>query len=281
MTRDSQRVADATQPTGIQPVVAMLCTLGMEPFLSNAIQGILRAGIDGGEILVGCPNNALGSVKSVTNLYSDRIQIVSTRQLSENEEELQGYSGFGSPSFNDISWKKIFFIRKLIEIHPHVIYADLDIGWIRNPLHYLSEVAMAYPMAFQTEGLARFPPALCCGFASFARSERTVAFLDALIEFNAGQIDGEKLLDDQAACQRLIENDPTWLRDIYCLPEALFPNGLGYRNLQEASERPCTMEGELLPFLFHANWTIGYENKRKLLVSTGTWLLDDIAPKSS
>jgi hypothetical protein len=278
MTRDSQRVTDATQPTDIQPVVAMFCTRGMEPFLSNAIQGILRTGIDAGQILVGCPNNALRSVKAVADLYSERIQIISTQQLSENEEEMQGYSGFGSSSFNDISWKKIFFIRELIEIHPHVIYADLDIGWIRNPLHYLSEVAMAYPMAFQTEGLARFPPALCCGFASFARSERTIAFLDALIEFYAGQVDSETRLDDQAACQRLIENDLTWLRDIYCLPEALFPNGLGYRNLQNAGDRPCPMEGELLPFLFHANWTIGYENKRKLLVGTGTWLLDDIPP---
>jgi Nucleotide-diphospho-sugar transferase len=271
-------VTDATQPTDIRSVVALFCTRGMEAFLSNAIQGMVRAGIDPSQILVGCPNNAIGSVKIVTDLYSDRIQIISTQQLSENEEEMQGYSGFGSPSFNDISWKKIFFIRQLIEIHPHVIYADLDIGWVRNPLHYLSEVATTYPIAFQTEGLARFPPALCCGFASFARSERTIAFLDALIEFNASQVDSEKRLDDQAACQRLIENDRTWLRAIYCLPEALFLNGLGYRNLQDAGERPCTMEGELLPFLFHANWTIGYENKRKLLVSTGTWLLDDIPP---
>jgi hypothetical protein len=274
-------VTDATRPAGIQPVVAMFCTLGMEAFLSNAIQGILRTGIDAGQILVGCPNNALGSVKAVTDLHSERIQIISTQQLSENEEAMQGYSGFGSPSFNDISWKKIFFIRKLIEIHPHVIYADLDIGWIRNPLHYLSEVAMAYPMAFQTEGLARFPPAICCGFASFARSQRTIAFLDALIEFNASQVDSEKRLDDQAACQRLIENDLTWLHDIYCLPEALFLNGLGYRNVQNVGARPCTMEGELLPFLFHANWTVGYENKRKLLIGTGTWLLDDIPPTSS
>jgi hypothetical protein len=35
------------------------------------------------------------------------------------------------------------------------------------------------------------------------------------------------------------------------------------------------MEGELWPFLFHANWTIGTDNKRKLLFSTGSWLLTD------
>jgi len=249
----------------------------MEEFLSNTIQGILRTGVEPGQILVGCPNNALGSVKDVVEQHSDQIRTISTPQLSENQDEMERYSSFGSPFFHDISWKKIFLIRQLIEIHPHVIYSDIDIGWIRNPLHYLSQVALAYPMAFQTEGLARFPPALCSGFASFARSERTIAFLDALIAFNAGQVDSEKRLDDQAFCQQLVENDPAWLRDIYCLPEALFLNGLGYRTLQDAREPPAHMEGELLPFVFHANWTIGSENKRKLLASTGTWLLEGSA----
>jgi Nucleotide-diphospho-sugar transferase len=270
-------VTDATQPADIRPVIALFCTRGMEAFLSNAIQGILRTGIEPSQILVGCPNNALESVKGVIDLYSDQIRTISNPLLTKNEDEMESYSSFGSQAFHDISWKKIFFIRQLIEIHPHVVYSDIDIAWIRNPLHYLSQVALAYPMAFQTEGLARFPPALCSGFASFVRCERTIAFLDAMIEFNAGQADSEKRLDDQAVSQQLVENDPAWLRDIYCLPEALFPNGLGYRNLQNAGEPPAHMEGELLPFVFHANWTIGFENKRKLLASTGTWLLEDIA----
>ena len=268
-------MTSAVHPTDVRPVVALFCTRGMETFLSNAIQGILQVGIDASQILVGCPNNALSSVKSVAGRHSDQIQIISTQKLSENEAELASYASFGSRSFTDISWKKIFFIRELIELHQHVIYADLDISWIRNPLPYLSQVAKVYPIAIQTEGLPRFPPALCCGFASFARSERTIAFLDALIEFDSAQLDRDARLDDQVACQRLIENDDTWLHDIYCLPEVLFLNGLGYRNLQHAGESPCRMEAELLPFLFHANWTIGIDNKRKLLATTGTWLLGD------
>jgi hypothetical protein len=265
----------AAPPTDTRAVVALLCTRGMEAFLSNALEGMLRVGIDPGQILVGCPNNARRSVKSVTRLYSDQIRIVSTPKLSENEAELQKYSSFGSSSFTDLSWKKLAFVRDLIELHPHVIYADLDISWIRNPLPYLSEVAAVYPIAIQTEGLPRFPPALCCGFASFVKSERTIAFLDALVAFDSAQSGSDDRLDDQAACQRLVENDATWLHDIFCLPEALFLNGLGYRSLKNAGEQPCAMEAELLPFLFHANWTLGIENKRKLLTDTGTWLLGD------
>jgi hypothetical protein len=268
-------MAGAVYPSDFRPVIALFCTRGMEEFLSNAIEGILRVGIDPGQIVVGCPNNAFGSVNCVTGLHSDQIQVISTQKLSENEAALEKYSSFGSRSFTDISWKKIFFIRELIELHPQVIYADLDISWIRNPLPYLSKVASVYPIAIQTEGLPRFPPAFCCGFASFAKSERAIAFLDGLIEFDSAQFNSDNRLDDQVACQQLVENDLTWLRDIYCLPEALFLNGLGYRNLQQAVENPCQMEAELLPFLFHANWTVGTDNKRKLLASTGTWLLGD------
>ena len=198
-------MAGAVYPSDFRPVFALFCTRGMEEFLSNAIEGILRVGIDPGQIVVGCPNNAFGSVNSVTGLHSDQIQIISTQQLSENEAALEKYSSFGSRSFTDISWKKIFFIRELIELHPQVIYADLDISWIRNPLPYLSQVASVYPIAIQTEGVPRFPPAFCCGFASFIKSERAIAFLDALTEFDAAQLRLRRALTD--ALSPLIEID--------------------------------------------------------------------------
>ena len=268
-------MTSAAHRTDSKPIVALYCTRGMETFLSNAVEGILRVGVDLGQIVVGCPNNAVDSVSSVTRRYANQIQVISNQMLSENEASVEEYSNFGSRPFTEISWRKVFFIRQLIEFNPHVIYADLDISWIRNPLPYLSQVALLYPMAFQTEGLPRFPPALCGGFAAFVKSEKTIALLDALIEFDANQRTTDERLDDQAACQHLIESDVSWLRDIFCLPEALFLNGLGYRNLQKTDQGPCPMEGELLPFLFHANWTIGKDNKRKLLASTGTWLIGD------
>src|SRR5436309_6196491 len=210
-------MTSAVHSTDPRPVIALFCTRGMETFLSNAIVGILQVGIDAGQIVVGCPNNALGSVRSVTRLHSVQIQVIPTQKLSENEAEIERYSNFGSRSFTDVSWKKIFFARELIEHYPQVIIADVDISWIRNPLPYLAQVAEIYPIAIQTEALPRFPPALCCGFASFARCERAIAFLDALIAFHTSQVDDKNRLDDQVACQQLIERDLTWLRDIYWL----------------------------------------------------------------
>ena len=265
----------AAHPRDFRPVVALFCTCGMESFLANAIQGILQTGVESSQIHVGCPFNALRAVKGVTTRYSANIRVIATQEIFRNAAEVTGYASFGTPSFTDISWEKVLFIRQLIGHHSHVVYADLDVSWIRNPLPYLIEVAQVFPIAVQTEGLPRFPPAFCWGFVSLAKSQRTIAFLDAMIEIHAGQLGSDRRLDDQAACQWLIEQDGAWLRDIFCLPESLFLNGLGYRNLQQSNEPACPMEGELSPFVFHANWTIGIENKRNLLAGTGTWLVPD------
>jgi hypothetical protein len=58
------------------------------------------------------------------------------------------------------------------------------------------------------------------------------------------------------------------------LSEGLFINGLGYRNLLDKPAAVAPLHGRLEPFVFHANWTVGLENKRKLMKQTGTWLLD-------
>jgi hypothetical protein len=270
-------MTNVVHPVDARPIVALFCTRGMEAFLSNALQGMLRVGVDPGQIYVGCPNNALESVSRTIERHSDQIHVISNRKLSQNEEGLLKYCEYRSRPFVDISWKKIVFIKDLIELHHHVIYADLDVAWIRNPLAYLVEVASAYPMAFQTEGVPRFPPSLCCGFMSFLRSERSIAFLNALIEFDSTAGVTDDRISDQVACDRLVDRDVTWLRHIFCLPEMLFLNGLGHRNLDTSGQRLNSIKGESSPFIFHANWTVGADKKRELLAQAGLWSAGDVA----
>ncbi|TPQ36294.1 hypothetical protein C2U70_13145 [Bradyrhizobium guangdongense] len=258
-------------PNAATPVVAMLCTRGMEAFLQNALTGMLRAGIAPSQILVACPLSAEDGVRRAVSGHSPDIAVLPDESLPTTTDD--AYVGFGSAPFSDISWAKIALIRRLIDQHEHIVYADLDIGWLRDPLPYLAEVARQYPIAFQTEGLPRFPPAICCGFISLRRSARTIELLDTLLA-QSRQSDHGKRIDDQAACQQLIARDATWLKDIYFLPETLFVNGLGYPILQQAVA-PVTMEHELQPYLFHANWTVGLESKRKLLAAVHCWFVDD------
>lgn len=261
-----------------RPIVALLATLGTEPFLSNAIKGILRTGVEPDQIHVGCPENARASIRSTARQYSSQIRVTLIENSTQNTP-FESYSSFGSQQFNSISWMKILFIRQLLRDFEHVIYSDIDVIWLRNPIPYLAQVAKTYPLAFQTEGQPRFPPAVCAGFVSLRRSSRTTTFIDGLIELR-DNLSKDERIDDQGACQRLIELNSGWLQDIFMLPEALFPNGLGYRSMLDQPAGLPPMESDLSPFLFHANWTVGPQNKYRLLASTGNWLVDEI-PNSS
>jgi hypothetical protein len=87
------------------------------------------------------------------------------------------------------------------------------------------------------------------------------------------------LVDEQSTLDAMLTREPSLLEHVHLLSEGLFVNGLGYRNLLDQPAAVTPMLGRLEPFVFHANWTVGLANKRKLMAQTGTWLLG--APESA
>ncbi|TLY50631.1 MAG: glycosyltransferase family 77 protein, partial [Gammaproteobacteria bacterium] len=113
----------------------------------------------------------------------------------------------------------------------------------------------------------------CWGFVSLTASEETRRLFDELLRRRANRSPHGAELDDQATCCALIAEDPSWISKAYPLPEGLFVNGLGYKGLLMGEPPAAPLQGALSPFTFHANWTVGLENKRALMRQTGTWLL--------
>ena len=263
----------AVHPTDFTPVVALFCTRGMEDFLSNAIKGILQTGVEAGQIHVGCPLNAQSSVESVARSHSSDIQVVSSPELSGNAGRMTAV----------FPLRIAFIYRDFVEEDtlPPAIDRGSSACGLCGPATFPGS-GIRFPISFRWRRPIPSPsrprdcrdsrPRCAWGFASFEQSKRAIAFLDALIAFRSTQLGSGAMPRRSGRRQQLIEGDVTWLRDIYPLPEMLFLNGLGYRNLLNAGASPCPIEGELLPFVFHANWTVGIENKRKLLAATGTWL---------
>jgi len=139
---------------------------------------------------------------------------------------------------------------------------------------YLDAIGKTFPLAFQTEALRRFPPLLCWGFLSAKSSDFTLELLDAMLgDFDSRGPD-QPPVDEQNTLDAMITRDPALLGSIHLLSKGLFVNGLGYRNLLGETAAVATMHGNLEPFVFHANWTVGLANKRTLMAQTRTWLLD-------
>jgi len=69
----------------------------------------------------------------------------------------------------------------LLDRYRHVVYADLDVGWLADPLWYLDAVAKFYPLAFQTEALRRFRRAVLGIFLAAKSSNARSGLFDAML----------------------------------------------------------------------------------------------------
>ena len=183
------------------------------------------------------------------------------------------YVDYGSEPFILINWEKVRFIRWLLDRYRHVVYADLDVGWLADPLWYLDAIATHFPLALQSEALRRFPPVLCWGFLQARSSDLTRELLDTMLRDYDARPPHAPLLDEQASFDKMLRGEPGLLAHVHPLSEALFVNGPGYRTLVHDAAAATPMLGRIEPFVFHANWTVGLDNKRRLMKQTGTWLI--------
>jgi hypothetical protein len=255
-------------------IVALVVTKGMSDFLSNSLSGLMRVGIDPRTIHVARPDNAADEVDPILRRADVNIHSFSEFSQSSVGASSDTYANYGTRTFIDVNWSKVYYLLWLLQRHDHVVYADVDVGWIANPLPYLRSVSKVFPLAFQTESHPAFPPVLCWGFLAFRRSYGARRFLRALLKIHRAQPADKLPIDEQASCATWLADHPRWFRKIYLLPETLFLNGMGYRNLTGSAATLEIVQGSISPFVFHANWTVGLENKRALMRQTGTWLLD-------
>lgn len=255
-------------------IVALVATKGLEDFLENSLTGLIRVGVDPGIVHVARPDNAADSIDPIVRKAGAVVDAFALFDQPLPAAMLDHYVDYGTELFVALNWAKVRYIRWLLDRYRHVVYADLDVGWLADPLWYLDAVASFYPLAFQTEALQRFPPVLCWGFLSAKSSGATLGLFDAMLAEYDARPPGQPMLDEQKTLDAMITTNPGLLGHVYLLPEGLFVNGIGYRNLLGEPAAVTPLHGKIEPFIFHANWTVGLASKRKLMAQTGTWLLD-------
>lgn len=255
-------------------IVALVATKGLEDFLENSLTGLARAGIDPRIVHVARPDNAAETIDPIVLKAGAVVHSFVEFGQSSLDAMPERYVDYGTEPFIAVNWEKVRYIRWLLDRYRHVVYADLDVGWLADPLWYLDAVTKFFPLAFQTEGVRRFPPVLCWGFLSALSSNTTLKLLDAMLQDYDARPPGQLPVDEQNTLDAMIVKNPGLLGNVYLLPEGLFVNGIGYRHLLNEPAPVAPLQGRIEPFVFHANWIIGLANKRKLMAQTGTWLLD-------
>jgi hypothetical protein len=240
----------------------------MDRFLAAALHGIVKVGIDASQVIVvhtGVPKNeALGAVRLCGATLIPLVGLSGSRPL----DDLDVYSDYGTLPFNLLMQHRIDALRLLIRSHERILVADLDVAWLRNPLSYVAARLDTFPWVSQTECVERFP-CFCAGFFAFRDCEFSRNLLDAI--WDRSRLDAAAL-GDQEYLNRILSEQPNLVRNIFPLPESLFPNGiLTHTVLHRADEVFAGMLGRPDPFIYHANFTIGLPNKTKLMEAVGAF----------
>jgi hypothetical protein len=255
--------------------IVLFATRGIADFVENALIGIERCGIDASLVQIVFPAGAERELLSLAKVFGARPRILEQLIDVEAADMPAAYVEYGSQEFNHVMKYRFPAIRAILAEGKRVLSADVDVAWLRNPLPYLSDVLDHYPCAFQTEASAVFPPSFCLGFFALSTAQKSLN----LINHNIARYVGDELRRavDQTVFHEIIVENPQYLVDIFPLPEGLFPNGLLYRAVDAGEEPPVPMPERLQPFIFHTNWTLGLQNKRRLLASVGAWFLPENA----
>jgi len=153
----------------------------------------------------------------------------------------------------------------------NIIFIDADILLMRAlPFSSFDEIWEHYEIFVQDEGNSLFPKHPCTGFVGMKFAEQNITLLDKLHKEQAAAILSSEGQHDQSIFFQHISKSIETYKLVYFLPQSLFPVGYMapiYRNFDSSS---VVMQGQEDPVLYHANWTIGVENKVALMDAFGS-----------
>jgi hypothetical protein len=181
------------------------------------------------------------------------------------------YSNYNTHLFNiRSSFKWLAMLGAMTSHLGNIIFVDADILLMRAlPLSEFDEIWEHYEVFVQDEGTSLFPKHPCTGFVGMKFGEKNITLLDKLHKEQAAAILASESQHDQSIFFQHISRDIDTYKQVYFLPQNLFPVGYLapiYRNFDSSR---VFIQGQEDPILYHANWTVGIENKAALMDAFG------------
>jgi len=272
--------------------IVMVVSGGLNEFIENTIKSIQNCSISLSHVEIFTPRVVIPTLEKLKTRYGIG-NITAIEDITANQFSLSAhnnYYNYGTSNFASFTINKWIAIKHLFEQGVHnVIYTDVDIAWIQNPLYLLESTNHICDIAVQTEGYsvvsmepncqdykAYLPLTFCTGFMSFINTEFCLTILDALIESQINLLKNYPECHDQVVFNEFVNSNLHILNKIFPLSEILFANGLSAKRIiakDDILDRIITNTDR--PLIFHANCTVGLKNKKIMLQRTGNWFLDD------
>jgi len=249
--------------------ILLMYSSGYKEFLQNVLRNFDELGFHDISIKILTPTAQLSELNEIKSKSKLKIFLEPNIYLDQIFSGETNSFDFDTASFNLMMQQKVLFIERSLRDYKYVIYSDLDVAWLKNPLPLLLEVLNEFDFAFQSEVQASARPVLCFGFASI-RSTVFSRFLFKKLAKNLIGGSNENPVVDQVILNEFYKNNLFFRKRLWPLPEGLFPNGLLYKILNN-NEDDELLANQLQPFIYHANFLIGTTAKAKFLSKYANW----------
>ena len=273
MTEPSPPLASGREAASHDTAVAMIASAGLKDFVLNTLGSMLACGVPPSQVYL-FHSDAAADEYAAIQAYIPAKNILPIRAtLPSIAADLdKAYADFGSANFRTFTIVKWVAIRWLLSRGAaQVVFTDVDIAWIRNPLDYLKWIAKSYDLAIQNEAIRLHRAEVCTGFMSLKNTPQIEELLSLMIDLQAATLATSEIRDDQQTMNRYLKAQPQTYKRIWLLPEPQFPNGL----LAPLFPTPAALEAPpltfLQPMIFHANWCRGLQAKQAMLARAGLW----------
>lgn len=179
------------------------------------------------------------------------------------ETNLTEQANFDSPAFNKIAALRIYYLRWFVQRNMRVIYQDLDIVFLQDPLKYVPLNAWDLVLTNDGEPSHQYKQ-LCSCFISLHPSVNTLNFLENWKNETEKEVNG-KMVQDQYSLNNVLSQlrlQEYQFKDLslLVLPIYMFPPGNRWDTFKSTA------------VWYHANWMVGFHAKRAAIQKRGLWL---------
>lgn len=196
----------------------------------------------------------------ISFLKLDKIENLEIKSTNNNYLAYDTFDFFALVAYKWLLFKKLF-----AQGVNHIIYCDLDVIWFTDVSKLLIETHKEITeskVLIQSATTKASSPRLCMGLASFVNSKEVFELIDDCFEMHVKEINaGNQIGDDDVISKYYAQNGyPSWIRE---LPQIAYPVGNMINSYKNRSVFPGLNPPK--PAIFHANYTIGQNNKILLL----------------
>ncbi len=199
----------------------------------------------------------LGQQESVETIEAMGVHAFFHASLGDMPKQAADH--YMDKTFGKIMWLKITSVYVALHAGFHVLFQDVDLVWMKNPIPYL-ESLVSHDIIFMDDGARtpRFAPYFTnTGFYFVRHNARTLYLLERLI-LSAGELD--YTASHQATLIRhLTETQASFGLQIFVLDDRMFPSGRMYHEQQAYVEN--VKNHVVTPFVWHMCWTANRNQK--------------------